>query len=104
VQQTFDAKGRLASIAAGATTYVNNFNYTVAGQVSAFSYGNGVTASFGFNAARLQLESLSYANGQAILGTNWEQRGAKTAQHPPTPCKKDEDESTRYGISVRLTR
>jgi RHS repeat-associated protein len=39
----------------------------VAGQVSAFSYGNGVTASFGFNAARLQLESLSYAQGSTAL-------------------------------------
>ena len=36
-------------------------------QITGFSYGNGVTATFGYSAQRLQMTSLKYAKGATKL-------------------------------------
>jgi RHS repeat-associated protein len=74
VAQNYDAIGRLCSITAGGTTgcspstyYASGFGYTAAQQVSGFNYGNGVAASFGYSADRLQLTSLAYTKSSSTL-------------------------------------
>ncbi len=61
VRQEYDTVGRLASIGSGSTTYLTipSGKYTPSGQITGFTYGNGVEAAFGFN-PRLQLTSLRY--------------------------------------------
>ena len=72
VQQSYDAIGRLSSIASGATTYANGFAYNPAFQPTSLSYGNGVTASFSYSPDRLQLQSLSHTRpGQTLFGLTY---------------------------------
>ena len=59
VSQTYDAIGRMSSIADGSTTYLNGLSFNAAGQALAFTYGNGVQAAFGYN-DHLQLSALRY--------------------------------------------
>jgi len=67
VQQSFDTIGRLSTIASGTTNYASAFVYNPAFQPTALSYGNGVNASFGYSADRLQLTSLSYTKSPTTL-------------------------------------
>ena len=73
VQQSYDAIGRLCAVGASGstcstgTTYATGFSYNPAFQVTAFNYGNGVAAVFGFSPDRLQLSSLSYTKGGSTL-------------------------------------
>jgi RHS repeat-associated protein len=68
VQQSVDPIGRLCEIApstigCGTATspYATGYGYGTAGQVTGFKYGNGLYASFGFSADRLQLNCLDYS-------------------------------------------
>src|SRR6266571_4764688 len=65
VQQNVDTIGRLSSIVGTLnsvnTTYANGFAYNSAFQSTGFQYGNGLFASFGFSADRLQLTCLDYS-------------------------------------------
>lgn len=92
VQQTPDNVGRLNMITTGSSRLLlamipNGTGYNAAGQILAITYGNGVTGSFSYSAARQQLTSLSYSsnnypypvffalnygyqNGQANCGTS----------------------------------
>jgi len=45
------------------TTYATAFQYNTANFITNFTYGNGVVASYGYSADRLQLTSLSYVKG-----------------------------------------
>ena len=73
VQQSFDSAGRLCQIA-GATSscsspinpWATAFTYDPASQVTAFNYGNGVAATFGYS-NRLQRNSLKYVKGSTTL-------------------------------------
>jgi RHS repeat-associated protein len=76
VKPTFDALGRISGIAdtmgGTNTTYASGFQYNSANQMTGFAYGNGVTASYGYSADRLQITSLSYAKGgQTLFGLNY---------------------------------
>jgi len=62
VTQTYDAIGRLATIASGGTNFLSGLSYNAAGQALGFNYGNGVAAAFTYN-DHLQLETLRYSNG-----------------------------------------
>ncbi len=65
VQQNVDTIGRLSSIVGTLnsvnTTYASGFAYNSAFQSTGFQYGNGLFASFGFSADRLQLTCLDYS-------------------------------------------
>ncbi len=65
VQQNLDTIGRLSSIVGTLnsvnTTYASGFGYNSAFQATGFQYGNGLFASFGFSADRLQLSCLDYS-------------------------------------------
>jgi len=65
VKHEYDAIGRVANVKNNATqaNYASGAAYSAAGQITGFSYGNSVTAAMGYSAQRLQLTSLSYAQG-----------------------------------------
>src|SRR5205807_2397978 len=74
VQQSYDNIGRLCEVAVStsgcntsASPYVTAYTFLPPGTVHTFKYGNGVTASFGFSAARSQLSSISYVKGSTTL-------------------------------------
>jgi len=73
VAQSFDVIGRLCAVGttgstcSTGTTYASGFAYNTAQQPTAFNYGNGVAASFGYSPDRLQLTSLSYAKSGTSL-------------------------------------
>jgi RHS repeat-associated protein len=79
VQQSFDAIGRLCEIApqtAGCGTatspYATGYAYNPAFEATGLNFGNGVNATFGFSADRLQMTSLSYVKGtQTLFGLNY---------------------------------
>ena len=67
VTQTPDNVGRLNSVVSNLPTPVSAIipygtGYNAAGQILTINYGNGVTGSFGYSAARQQLASVSYFN------------------------------------------
>jgi RHS repeat-associated protein len=57
--QSYDAVGRLASIANGANTYLSGLSYNAAGETLGLTMGNGVQGAFTYN-DHLQLASLRY--------------------------------------------
>jgi len=67
VQQSYDAVGRLCAVGTSGstcstgTTYATGVAYNTAQQVTGFNYGNGMTASYGYSADRLQLNCLDYS-------------------------------------------
>jgi len=72
VQQGYNPVGQVCAVAGqisptsctGFTNpYATGYVYDPAGNVTEFSYGNGVAATFSFSAQREQLSSLSYAKG-----------------------------------------
>ncbi len=78
VQQNMDALGRLCAVGGSAssclagTLYSSGFGYNTAQQLTGFNYGNGVVATLGYSADRLQLTSLNYKKGTATLfGLNY---------------------------------
>jgi RHS repeat-associated protein len=52
-----DSRGRVNSLADQYRTYVNNFTYNGAGQVTGLSLGNVANESYGYDANRMQLTS-----------------------------------------------
>ncbi len=101
VTQGFDPIGRLSSIASGATTYLSSPTYNAAGEVLGFSYGNGVAATFTYN-ARLQLASLRYVNGAQDLLNLAYNYGAqnngqiKDIKYYTAPSVEDQTKSQNY--------
>jgi RHS repeat-associated protein len=75
VQQNFDPIGRLCAIAQQTSStcatntnpYATGYAYNTASELTGFNYANGVTASFGYSADRLQMTSLSYMKGTSTL-------------------------------------
>jgi RHS repeat-associated protein len=74
VQQAVDAIGRLCAVAQVATNcttttnpFANTYQYNQAFQLTSFNYANGVAATLGYSADRLQLTSLKYAQGATTL-------------------------------------
>jgi RHS repeat-associated protein len=79
VQQSFDAIGRLCEIAPQTTgcgtatsPYATGYAYNPAFEATGLNFGNGVNATFGFSADRLQMTSLSYVkSAQTLFGLNY---------------------------------
>jgi RHS repeat-associated protein len=73
VVQNYDAIGRICSITGSATGcspstyYASGLTFNTAGEMTAMNFGNGVSASFGYSADRLQLTSLSYTKSSTTL-------------------------------------
>jgi RHS repeat-associated protein len=74
VQQNYDAIGRLCAIAqtssgcsSNTNPYATGYAYNTAFELTGFNYGNGVAASFGYSADRLQMTSLSFMKGTSTL-------------------------------------
>ena len=69
VYQAYNAVGQLCQISpsasgcGGSNNYAGSFSYSSPGQLTGFTYGNGVAASFGYSAPRMQLSSLKYTFG-----------------------------------------
>lgn len=68
VQQSVDAIGRLCEVApstsgcgTASSPYATGLSYNTASELTGFKYGNGIYASFGFSADRLQLNCLDYS-------------------------------------------
>src|ERR1700683_3868475 len=81
VVDSYDNIGRLcgvtgatppSSCGSASTTYASSIQYNSAFQLTNASYGNGVSATFGFSASRLDLRSVLYASGaQTLYSTNY---------------------------------
>jgi RHS repeat-associated protein len=69
IKNNFDAIGRRAGIQNNSTSanYATSIGYNAANQVTGFTYGNGVEASYGYTAQRLQTSSIAYALGGSDL-------------------------------------
>jgi RHS repeat-associated protein len=67
VVQNLDSLGRLCSVGTSGSTctsgtnYTSGYSYNTAQQLLGFSYGNGINASLGYSADRLQLQCLDYS-------------------------------------------
>ena len=72
VQPTYDAIGRLSSVADSSATYLSSMAYNSAFLPTGFSFGNGVAASMGFSSDRLQLQSVGYSkSGTTLFGQSY---------------------------------
>jgi RHS repeat-associated protein len=90
VQQSYNLVGQLCVIAAQTSStscssfsgpYASGYAYNPAWQVTGFTYGNGVAASFGYSPNRAQMTSLAYAEGtQTLFSLNY------FYQHDSTNC------------------
>ena len=60
IQRSFDAIGRLSSIANGSTNYVSSVGYNSNFQLTGFNFGNGVSLSQTFSPDRAQLTGISH--------------------------------------------
>jgi RHS repeat-associated protein len=69
VYQAYNSIGQLCQISptssgcSGTGYYAGTFSYNAPGNLTNFSYGNGVAANFVYSAPRMQLSSLSYTFG-----------------------------------------
>jgi RHS repeat-associated protein len=68
VQQSVDAIGRLCEVATSttgcgtaSTPFATGYGYNTANEATGFKYGNGIYASLGFSADRLQMNCLDYS-------------------------------------------
>jgi RHS repeat-associated protein len=66
VTEQLDAIGRISQIQSGGVNYLSNIAYNAASLPTGGTYGNGVTASYGYN-TRLQLSSMVYSNPTQTL-------------------------------------
>lgn len=72
VVQAFDSVGRFSGMSTTNSIGTGNYAYNAAGQVTGFSYSNGVTAAFGYSADRLQLNSIAHVrNATNVLALNY---------------------------------
>jgi len=69
VKHEYDAIGRVQHVKNNSTgaTYAGSATYSAANQLTGFSYLNGISASFGYSADRLQLASVAYTQSSTNL-------------------------------------
>ncbi|HEY1525862.1 MAG TPA: RHS repeat-associated core domain-containing protein [Candidatus Angelobacter sp.] len=71
ITQNHDSFGRSASVTGTKsgvnTTYASNYAYNPALKVTGLTYGNNITAAYGFNPHNFQLTSMSYSNPAQTL-------------------------------------
>jgi RHS repeat-associated protein len=69
VYQAYNSIGQLCLVSpsssgcSGTSNYAGSFSYNAPGNLTGFSYGNGVSAAFSYSAPRAQLSSLKYTFG-----------------------------------------
>jgi RHS repeat-associated protein len=85
VKHEYDNIGRLKNVKNNGTgaSYLSNAAYSTASQLTGFTYGNSVVASYGYSANRLQLTSLSYAKSGTThlsLSYSYSQSGNNNGQ------------------------
>jgi RHS repeat-associated protein len=98
VQPSYDAIGRLSSLASGTTTYASSFSYNPAFETTNFTMGNGVAATAGYSANRLQLQSLNYAGGSTVFSATYgyTQNGGNNGQITSITDSVDSGRSITY--------
>ena len=67
VSYGYDAAGRLLSVGSGGTAYASSMSYTPFGALESLSFGNGAVYSMAYSESRLQLSSISLAQGGGVL-------------------------------------
>jgi|SRR6267378_1268771 len=92
VRTGYDLTGRLCVVATTITDcntftrpYAKNYQYNANTQETAFTYGNGVAASFLYSPDRMLLTSVSYLKGTNILFNlgYWYKMDSQTVQREP---------------------
>ena len=98
VQPSYDAIGRLSSLASGTTTYTSSFSYNSAFAPTNFTMGNGVAVTAGYSANRLQLQSLNYTGGSTVFSTAYAytQNGGNNGQITSVTDSVDAGRSVTY--------
>lgn len=81
VKHEYDNIGRLKNVKNNSTgaSYVSNAAYNTANQLTGYTYGNNVVASYGYSANRLQLTSVSYGS-HLSLSYGYSQSGNNNGQ------------------------
>jgi RHS repeat-associated protein len=111
VQQSFDGIGRLCEIApatsgcgTASSPFAKSIAYNVASQVTGLAYGNGVTASYGYSADRLQLNSVGYkqSGGLSLFSLNYgyTQNGGNNGQITSVTNPGEAGQSVNYTYDV----
>jgi YD repeat-containing protein len=87
VQQSFDSAGRVCQIAAATSScasatnpWASSFTYSPASQVTGFTYGNSVAATYGYS-SRLQTSSIKYTKGASTLFSSTYSFGSAAADN-----------------------
>ncbi|HLL75101.1 MAG TPA: BPSL0067 family protein [Pyrinomonadaceae bacterium] len=63
----YDGAGRLQNVGSGATAYASAMMYTPFGGLESMALGNGATYSLGYTGARMQLSSVTLAQGATTV-------------------------------------
>lgn len=98
VQRTYDAIGRLASIADSSATYVNSLSYNTAQERTNFNYGNGVAATIGYSPDRLQKQSIKFAGSSTVYNVSYSrmQNGGNNGEITSITDSVDSGRSINY--------
>ncbi|MBV8856146.1 MAG: RHS repeat protein, partial [Acidobacteria bacterium] len=67
VSYAYDAAARLQSVSSGATVYAGGMTYKPFGGLESVALGNGTTLTMGYSPTRLQLSSITLAQGATTL-------------------------------------
>ena len=67
VSYEYDSAARLRSVSSGATVYAGQMTYKPFGGLESAALGNGTTLTMGYNDIRLQLSSITLAQGATTL-------------------------------------
>jgi RHS repeat-associated protein len=87
VYQSYNTIGQLCQVSSssagcgGGGYYAGNFSYNSTGNLTGFTYGNNVSAAFGYSILRTQLASLQYTSGSQVYFNLW-----YLYQQDPTNC------------------
>jgi RHS repeat-associated protein len=97
VQQQYDAIGRVNQIQSSGTNYLTGVVYNSASQPTAWTYGNGIQAAFGYN-TRLQVQSIDYTVAAQTTGLSYgyTQNGGNTGQITSITDSGDAGRSVAY--------
>ena len=110
LDSSYDAIGRASTLKNNATgaNYATSFAYNVAHQITGFTYGNGASASYGYSVNRLQMTSVSYAQGgTTVFGStySYSQSGNNDGEIASITDNVDSGRSAAYSYDAlgRLT-
>ncbi len=104
VQPGYDTIGRLSSLSTGSTSLASGLTYDPSSRLTGFTYGNGITASFGFSPDRMQSQSLAYVKsgttlfGQTAIG--YSQNGGNNGEITSVTDSVDSGRSAAYSYDA----